>query len=115
MFCCGQEPLLAGLVSCLPFCAGVFQPKYCPSVTGCRGAILFGNGNVIHLKDNDIRILVNNTSGGNIWLVRTHLNMFALKQDIGGVTSYCFGIFSFMCSTFSPHVWFLFIKQESYH
>ncbi|XP_076440495.1 laminin subunit alpha-like [Babylonia areolata] len=47
---------------------GVFKPTYCPSVTGCRGVIMFGHGNTISLKDNDIHILVNNTNGGKIWL-----------------------------------------------
>ncbi|KAK7100839.1 laminin subunit alpha-like isoform X2 [Littorina saxatilis] len=47
---------------------GLFKPTYCPSVTGCRGAIMFGSGNLINLKDNDIRILVTNRDGGKIWL-----------------------------------------------
>nr|KAG5701572.1 hypothetical protein BaRGS_024822 [Batillaria attramentaria] len=47
---------------------GMFKPTYCPSVTGCRAAIMFDRSNIITLNGNDIRILLNNTNGGKIWL-----------------------------------------------
>ncbi|PVD23436.1 hypothetical protein C0Q70_16705 [Pomacea canaliculata] len=47
---------------------GIFKPNYCPSISGCRGAVLFNDNNIITLNDANICIVVNNTAGGRIWL-----------------------------------------------
>ncbi|XP_071119471.1 laminin subunit alpha-like [Haliotis cracherodii] len=48
---------------------GYFTPQYCPSTSGCRGTIQFpDSGNFLSIKSPVVRMLFNNTQGGDIWL-----------------------------------------------
>ncbi|ESO94906.1 hypothetical protein LOTGIDRAFT_144813 [Lottia gigantea] len=49
---------------------GKFNAKYCPSVTGCRGTVIFDetSSEILTLKDKNVRLLVNNTEDGDLWL-----------------------------------------------
>jgi len=57
---------------CLFCFPGTFKPSFCPSVHGCRGLLQFdetGDTGVLNLIDTDVKIVFNNTSGQQIWLV----------------------------------------------
>jgi hypothetical protein len=50
---------------------GVFKADYCPSVTGCRGLVVFEATDApdsIDLQEKDFKVLLNNTEGKTVWL-----------------------------------------------
>ncbi|KAJ8306110.1 hypothetical protein KUTeg_016655 [Tegillarca granosa] len=50
---------------------GMFRPRYCPGVSGCRGLIYFvdsPDNHVVTLPTSNVRITFNNTFGKEIWL-----------------------------------------------